>query len=169
MRTGIVIATCVLIGAGGVARADDKPIDRAELDRWAARIAYDATVTGTELFNKGEQLGCYRLYQGTVQALMPLLDHRPRLSASVKDKLDKAKMMKPAEGAFVLREALDVVAGVATAKKPLWERLGGEKAVRVVVHDFVLAAASDPKVNFFRDGAFKLDATGVEHLAQMLV
>jgi hemoglobin len=170
MRTGIAIATCVLITLGGAARADDKPIDRTELDKWAARIAYDATVTGTGLFNQGEHLGCYRLYQGTLQALTPLLDHRPKLAAAVKEKMDKAKMMKPVDGAFALREALDLVAGAeAVTKKPLWDRLGGEKAVRAVVHDFVVAAAGDPKVNFFRDGAFKLDAKGVERLEQMLV
>ncbi|MBA4065776.1 MAG: hypothetical protein C0501_19070 [Isosphaera sp.] len=54
-------------------------------------------------------------------------------------------------------------------KKSLWDRLGGEKAVRAVVHDFVGAAATDPKVNFFRDGKYKLDAKGVERLEQLLV
>src|SRR5207248_8856783 len=53
MRTGIVIAVCALIGLCGAARADDKPLDRAELDRRAARVAYDAAVAGTELFNRG--------------------------------------------------------------------------------------------------------------------
>lgn len=170
MRTGIAIVTCLLVGFGGIAHADEKAISQAELDKWSAQISYDAAVTGTELFNKGEHLGCYRLYQGTLQALMPLLDHRPKLAASVKDKMDKAMVMKPADGAFVLREALDMVRGAeVAAKKPLWDRLGGEKAIRAVVHDFVAAAASDPKVNFLRDGAFKLDAKGVERLEQLLV
>lgn len=170
MRTGIVIAVWALVGFGGTARADDKPVDRAVLDKWAAKIAYDATAAGTDLFNKGEQLGCFRLYQGTVQALMPLLEHRPKLAAAVKEKADKAKAMSPRDGAFVLREALDLVVGAdAAPKKPLWDRLGGEKAVRAVVHDFVAAAAGDPKVNFLRDGAFKLDAKGVAHLEQLLV
>ena len=170
MRTRIAIAACFLIALGGTAQADEKSIERAELGKWAANIAHDATVTGTEIFNKGEHLGCYRLYQGTLQALMPLLDHRPKLAASVKDKMDKAMKMRPADGAFVLREALDMVRDAeGVAKKPLWDRLGGEKAVRAVVHDFVAAAAGDPKVNFLRDGAFKLDAKGVERLEQLLV
>ncbi len=54
-------------------------------------------------------------------------------------------------------------------KKSLWDRLGGEKAVRAVVKEFVAVAAPDPKVNFFRDGKYKLDAAGVEKLEQQLV
>ena len=54
-------------------------------------------------------------------------------------------------------------------KKALWDRLGGEKAVRAVVHDFVVMAATDEKVNFFRDGKYKLDDKGVQHLEQLLV
>jgi hemoglobin len=54
-------------------------------------------------------------------------------------------------------------------KTTLWDRLGGEKAVRAVVHDFVAAAAGDPKVNFTRDGKYKLDAEDVKKLEQLLV
>ena len=36
------------------------------------------------------------------------------------------------------------------AARPLWDRLGGEAAVKAVVHDFVVLAAADPKVDFFR-------------------
>lgn len=36
--------------------------------------------------------------------------------------------------------------------KPLYERLGGEAAIKAVVDDFVGRAAEDPKVNFPRKG-----------------
>ena len=36
--------------------------------------------------------------------------------------------------------------------KTLWDRLGGEPAVRLVVDDFVGRAVKDDKVNFFRKG-----------------
>lgn len=39
--------------------------------------------------------------------------------------------------------------------KPLWDRLGGEPAVRAVVDDFVGRAVKDDKVNFFRKGTPK--------------
>ena len=54
-------------------------------------------------------------------------------------------------------------------KKSLWERLGGEPAVKAVVHDLVAAAAADPKVNFTRNGQFKLDADGIAKLEARLV
>src|SRR5262249_18508571 len=128
MRTLFAIAACAL-GLVLPARADDKPLDksapleRAELDKRAARVAYEAAVTGTEIFNKGDHAGCFRLYQGTLQALMPMLDHRPQLATSVAEKLAKAKTMRPADGAFVLREALDAIIGKPKPTKSLWDRL----------------------------------------------
>jgi hemoglobin len=170
MRTMLAVAVCLVFHfTPGSARADDKPLDRAELDKRAAKVAYDAAAAGTRMFNGGDREGCFRLYQGTLMALVPMLDHKPALANMVKDKLDKSRTMHPTDGAFALREALDAVMGQSKPTKPLWERLGGEKAVRAVVHDFVMAAAPDPKVNFFRNGKFKLDAKGVERLEQTLV
>ncbi len=37
-------------------------------------------------------------------------------------------------------------------RKPLYDRLGGEQTIQVVVEDFVGRAAGDPKVNFTRKG-----------------
>lgn len=54
-------------------------------------------------------------------------------------------------------------------EKALWDRLGGEKAVKVVVHDFVAAAAPDKKVNFDRNGKYKFTAKDIEHLEDQLV
>src|SRR5439155_304315 len=52
---------------------------------------------------------------------------------------------------------------------PLWVRLGGEPAVKAVVHDFVQLAAGDPQVDFTRGGKYPLDAAGVAHLEKLLV
>lgn len=38
------------------------------------------------------------------------------------------------------------------SSETLWYRLGGESAVRAVVHDFVALGASNPNVNFVRQG-----------------
>ena len=51
----------------------------------------------------------------------------------------------------------------ATAEKPLFERLGGEPAITAVVDDFVGRAATNPKVNFLRDGKFaKIDVANLK-------
>ena len=180
MWARILIATTVLIAAS-VARADDpppekkpaekpasQPLERSELDKRAARAAYDTAKLGSELWAAGNFEGCFRLYQGSLLALQPMLDHRPKLASLVKEQLDLAKDAKADKGAFALREALDAIQKETTAasivvpkKATLWDRLGGEKAMKAVVHDFLEAAIKDPKVNFTRDGKFKLDAKAV--------
>lgn len=154
--------------------SDDKPIPRNEIDKWAANTVHQAAKYGTELFNSGNYEGCFRIYQATLVAVWPLLDHRPELVVLVQDRLNKAWQLKPADGAAVLREAIDAVqketeVALIPPKKPLWDRLGGEKAVKVVVHDFVAATLKDPKINFLRDGKSKLDEKGVARLEQSLV
>ncbi len=53
--------------------------------------------------------------------------------------------------------------------KTLWDRLGGEASVTKVIEEFVAAAASDPKVNFFRDGKYKPEPKDVVALKRSLV
>jgi hemoglobin len=152
-------------------------ISPADLDKRANKAAFDAADVGTKTFNAGDQPGCLKLYEGTLRTLATMLDHRPDLVKVINDQMaaaDKTASVK--DKAFALRKALDAVmdgtsgkAMAAPGKKPLWDRLGGEAAVKLVIHDFVVAAAGDKAVNFLRDGQFKLDAKGVERLEQYLV
>lgn len=174
MRVRLLLAAFVLAGAGALVRADDKPLDRTELDKRIVNAVYESALMGTDVFNKGGHAECYRLYQGTLLAVAPMLDHRAKLQTMVKMRLERAtKMAKPSDAAFELRTALDEIqneiAPSKDAKKTMWDRLGGETGVRKVVDDFVFVAAEDKKVNFFRDGKVKLDGKGVQHLKQMLV
>jgi hemoglobin len=170
MRARFLTVVALLGATVALARADEKPLDRAELDKRIVAATYEAAVAGTNIFNGGNQEGCYQLYKGTLGALAPLLDHRPKLQASVKAALAKASAQKPGDGAFTLRAALDAIQDdIAPGKKTLWDRLGGEAAVKAVVNDFVLLAADDPKVNFFRNGKYKLDDAGVKKLKTQLV
>lgn len=172
-----LLIVCAVSIFGLVARADDKMISPADLDKKAYKAAYDAADMGTKTFNAGDQGGCLKLYEGTLMTLAAVLDHRPDLVKVIKDQMASAdKMASVKDKAFALRKALDAVmegtsgkAMTAPGKKPLWDRLGGEPAVKAVIHDFVVAAAPDKAVNFFRDGKFKLDAKGVEQLEQYLV
>ena len=121
--------------------ADPKPTERTAADRRVAKGAVDAIGAGSDLYNRGNHEGCYRVYQGAVVALLPGLDHRPKLAELVKEKLDKSKGLRPAEAAYALREALDaVVVETGGLKKVLWDRLGGEVGVRAVVREFLATA-----------------------------
>ena len=57
-------------------------------------------------------------------------------------------------------------------EKPLYDRLGGEAAIKAVIDDFVARAAPDPKVNFSRKGTpqeWQATPENVDHLKRMLV
>ncbi len=185
MRARVLAATVLVLAIGTVTRAEerplDRPLDRADLDRRIVKAVYEAALLGTELWNKGKDIeGCYRLYQGTLLAVQPMLDHRPKLAAAVKEKMDKAKDMTAEKGAFVLRDALDEIqheiapspksdTKVDPKKTTLWDRLGGEPTVKKVVDDVFALAIEDKKVNLLRDGKVKLDAKGVTSLKEKLV
>jgi len=154
------------------AKAAPKVLDREELDKRIARIVYDAAAVGTQLWEQQKNYeGTFRLYQGTVAAVQPLLDHHPKLSTLALDALHRSANMKATEGAFVLREVMDAIqkeTAVALAPKPLWDRLGGEKVVRAVARDFLANAAKDRQINLKR-GAFKPEGKDLERLEQALV
>jgi hemoglobin len=50
----------------------------------------------------------------------------------------------------------DIVDPKGPPKKTLWDRLGGEEGVTKIADDFLRFALSDPKVNFLRNGKYKL-------------
>ena len=185
MAVRVLGALALVLAVWGASRADDRPLDRGEVDKRVVKAVYEAAVQGTEMWNKSANYeGCFRLYQGTLAAVVPLLDHRPKLAASARSKFDKAKGLGAVEGAILLREALDEIQHeIAPGPKPdpkvdpkveakkttLWERLGGEKGVKKIVDDIVADAIEKPEVNLLRGGAVKLDAAGVARFKQSMV
>lgn len=163
MNRLVFLLVCVGLACGSTRAADPPPTE-------VKTAALNVILVGVDLYNSGNQEGCYRLYEGALIAIKPTLNSRPDLAAVIADRMNKAQSLSSVgEKAFALREALDVLSGSGSAKKPLWDRLGGQPAVEAVVHDFVVAAAPDPKVNFLRSGAFQLDAAGVKKLERRLV
>lgn len=122
---------------------------------------------GAEAFNSGDHAGCYRIYQGAILGLLPLLDSRPELQKSVKAGLDTANQHSVAERAFALRAVLDKILNEVSPK--LWDRLGGEPAVAIIVHDFVDLLAKNPKIDATRGGKFKLEPETVAKLERLLI
>jgi hemoglobin len=57
----------------------------------------------------------------------------------------------------------------ATAKKSLYDRIGGEAALSKVVDEFVAKAAANPKVNFTRNGKWNASDAAVKTLKMHLV
>ena len=62
---------------------------------------------------------------------------------------------KPANKSTASSSSSSSSSSAAVPTKSLYERLGGEPAIKLVVDDFVARAAADPKVNFTRKGTDK--------------
>jgi hemoglobin len=191
-----------LAGDTGAADGPAGPLARKDLDQRLYDSIYDVTKEGVRLYNdRGDEAGCYRLFEAALKTAGPLLDHRPELQKFVADKLKAAESERGMDKkAFALRDGMDEIlkvlrkdivatrpgpkAELAPAPKPegksgdkmmsaggktLWDRLGGEQAVRAVVKEFIAASAKDPKVNVTRNGKFKIDEKGLARLEQLVV
>jgi hemoglobin len=157
--------------------AADAPLDRKTLDGIIYNNLRDVINRGADLYNNNQDYsGCYRLYEGALMALKPLLGHRPELQKAIGTGLASAErepMMF--RRAFVLREVIDRIRADIHPKpkevvaKTLWDRLGGEAGVKKVVDDLVALAAKDPKVDFFRGGKYKPTPEEVDDLKKKVV
>ena len=152
--------------------------DTKELDERIYKALRDVINTGAELYNKpnNDPKSCYRLYQGSLVTLKPLLAHRPNLQKTIDDAFTNAdREPSLAERAFILRYAIDRIREEtggkkdAAKKETLWDRLGGEKNLRKVVEDFMDLEHTDPKVDFFRGGKHKLNEEQLAALKQSIV
>ena len=161
----------VLVLAGGTAAADPpRPLERDDLDRRAARVAFEAASRGTKAYNDGDKEGCVKLYEGALLALAAVLDHRPELVKEIRDRGREADAHPAAaDKAFALRKALDAVIEQAGGKRPLWERLGGAKGAAKVVGEFVDRAATEKELDFFRGGDQPADAATLAKLKGSLL
>lgn len=192
-------AACLLVLAlTGTFWAQDKKGMAEKHDAKSLRESLkDVINNGADLFNKyGDHAGCYRLFQGALLSVKPFL--QPAAQKEIDDALARAeRMSRFSEKAFELRKVIDHVRAQALQAPPmitevpppkkkiedkappkvkveapktaLWDRLGGEASVRKVIADFTKAAAADPKVNFSRDGKYKLDETTVQLLEDQVV
>ena len=157
----LAIAVAPLARSAGAQEAKD---DNKAMDAVLAKSVFETIKLGFPLYNAGDQAGCYRVYEGALTALVPTLGYRPDLQKEIKQGLNSlAAMRTPGDRAFALRKLLDKSYNVL-AHRTLWNRLGGEPAVTAVVHDLVLVAAKDPKVDFTRGGKYKPDLPKLERL-----
>jgi hemoglobin len=187
-----VTAFALILSLATPGLAGDGSLSPREIDSRIDQGIYRTIGIGAPIFNQGDQAGCYRLYQGTLLAIEPMLGHRAELRQEVAKGLQAVELLPTyAQRAMDLRKILDRVlnavrsspipvavavaapapasAPAPTPLPPLWTRLGGEPAVRAVVHDFVALAAGDPQVDFSRGGRYPLDEAGAAHLEALLV
>ncbi len=167
---GLLAAWCLFLGQPGLSRAvDQKSGDTKTLDQTISDTLREVINRGADLYNGGDQNGCYRLYEGALMAIRPLLTDHKDWQKDIDNALAEAgRNPEASQRAFVLRGEMDKIrkavkeSGGATSKPPEkgkatthWDRLGGEAGVRKIVDDFVDLAGKDPAVDFFRGGKYK--------------
>src|SRR5207249_3000471 len=79
--------------------AEPRPLDRADLDRRVAVVVYRAAVQGTRLWASKNTDGCFLYYQATLEAVVPMLDHRPKLQEMAVVRLKRGAGMRTDDGA----------------------------------------------------------------------
>jgi len=89
-------------GAGADPKAFDKNVNKA---------LRDVINHGADLFNlQGDYAGCYRVFQGALIGIKPLLGHRPDLQKEIEDGLGQAERLpRVVDRAFALRKVIDSV------------------------------------------------------------
>jgi truncated hemoglobin YjbI len=194
--TKVFAALLAAILATGAAAAQDKkpdskPLDRKTLDESIYQSLRGVIDHGADLYNQGDWNGCYRLWEGSLMSLKPMLDHRPKLQEAIDGGLSKARQ-DPVQWqrAWALRPVLDKIRADINADYPhkrkreageppfareeskpktLWGRLGGESGVSKIVDDFFTLAAPDPKIDFSRGGKYKPTPDQVAKMKRELV
>ena len=186
----LLLAVGVLAAAGAARAAEDKPAgpgDTNALDTALYNNLRDVINRGAALYNSGDQAGCYRLFEGALMTIRPLLTGRKELQDAIAKGLTEAEQ-DPMLGrrAFVLRSVLDKVRdeinpkGKTVAATPApgpakpkvttaWERMGGQKGVEKIVDDLAAAVTKDPAVDFFRGGTLRPTPAEVAHMKRMVV
>jgi len=103
----------------------------------------------------------------------PTTDTKPMLPKPTTDTKPPSTDTKPMPPRTETKPPTTDTKPSSTDTKPaadsLWARLGGKAGVTKVIDEFVEAAATDPKVNFDRDGKYKLDEATVTKLKKSLV
>src|SRR5437764_4562458 len=103
---GLVLSVPVSVARA----ADDQPADRKALDQQIYKTLRDVINKGADLYNAGDQNGCYRFYEGALVALQPFLEHRPEMQKAITDGIDNARRNPElARRAFVLRDVIDQI------------------------------------------------------------
>ena len=193
----ILVGLGLVISLASTLQAEDKPAaakpkDQKVFDKKMYEVLRTVINTGADLYNRdGDRAGCYRLYQGSLLTIRPLLEPYPDLQKEIDAALASVDSQASVGArAHTLRKVLGKIrdtlkpptAGGEPPPKPpvpkpaepappttLWDRLGGEAKVQKVVDDFVALVAKDAKVDFDRSGKFKLDAAAIDQLKKELV
>jgi len=126
---GIALVTTALLGRPDASKDKDQdkdilepvpgPLERKDVDALVFRGLREVINRGADLYNSGDMAGCYRLYEGSLVSVRPLLDHRPELQKAITTGVSAAERDAVVwRRAFTLRNVLDKIRSETNPKKP---------------------------------------------------
>ena len=109
--TRTVAALMVFLGAAVFAADPPAAMDAKALDKSIVASLRDIHDRGADLYNQSKDYpAAYRLYEGSLLTVKPLLAHRPEVQKLIDDGLAAAgKEADPARKAFLLHEVIEKV------------------------------------------------------------
>lgn len=110
-HAGVIFAVALTASLGTA-----EPLDTAALDRQIFDVLREVHNRGADLHNAGDAIGCYRMYQGGLMALKPLLAHRPATQRAIEDGMQLAERRPAAERAVILHKVIADVRGQLQAR-----------------------------------------------------
>ncbi|MFO0937170.1 MAG: hypothetical protein U0798_11725 [Gemmataceae bacterium] len=114
MLVSLILALTVSLGHfEPPATAPVVPIDPAAFDRLVIDSLRDIHNIGASLYNEAKDYnGCYRMYEGAIRTIRPLLAHRPAVQKRIDDTLAKLGDDETVRNkAFRLHELIETVRG----------------------------------------------------------
>lgn len=108
---GLAALALVAALAANVSADDPKLPDVKAFDKLVIDALRGAHNKGADLYNEGRDFaGAFRVYQGALMTVQPLLGHRPEAQKLIDTGLEAAeKETDPARKAFLLHEAIEAV------------------------------------------------------------
>jgi hypothetical protein len=96
----------------------DPTADRSAIDAVVYSTLRDVINRGADLYNSGDIAGCYRVFEGSLRTVKPLLAHHPELQKMIDSALVSAERDAYTwRRAFTLRSALDKIRAEIKPKK----------------------------------------------------
>jgi hypothetical protein len=106
----VFLALLVAAVAAAEAPKSSPPLDAKALDKLLYDSLREVHDRGADLYNSGEHLGCYRMFQGALRTARGVLAHRPASQKLIDDGLAAAeKQPAISQRAFQLHELVEKV------------------------------------------------------------
>lgn len=105
-RSIFTLFLCVSWMPHGTAGASEPADSRAALDRAIAESLKEVHNRGADVHNSGDPIGAWRIYQGALIAVKPLIPHRPEVQKVIDDGMKHADARPMFERAVILSKTI---------------------------------------------------------------